>query len=390
MKIVKLIFKNLFRHKLRTSLTILGISVAIMAFFLLSTIVSAWNAGVEIASVNRLITRHKVSFFLPLPISYKERILQIDGIKNVTWANWFQGKYKEGKFDEFFPRMAVDAETFFDAYPEFYIAPNELENFKKNRQACIVGDKLAEKMKFKIGDIIPIEGDIYPGKWEFVVVGIYKQKNLEDKTVDRTQMFFNWKYLDEQLLKDSPRMSGYVGWFIIDLKNSKIAGRVSNQVDDMFLNSGDPTKTETEKAFQQSFVSLSGAILTSLEIISYFIVGIILLVLVNTIAMSAREKIQEYAVLKTLGFRGSHIYWLISGEALFISIIGGIVGFLLSLPVIKGFSLEFPTMFPVFEISESTFITAIIFTLFVGISSSIIPGIRSMKMKIVDGLRQIG
>lgn len=387
MNVLKLIYKNLFRHKLRSLLTILGIAVAVLAFGLLRTVVTAWSYGVDASSANRLIIRHAVSFIFPLPLSYRDQIAKIPGVTTVSYATWFQGIYKDANFANFFPRLAVDPETIFDVYTEFIVPADQLANFKKQRNSCIIGRKLVEQHGFKIGDVIPITGDIYPGRWEFVVAGIYVGK---DKTADETQMFFHWNYLNEGNRETARWAVDHVGWYIAQIDNANDAAGVSDAVDAMYANSGAKTKTETEKAFQQSFVSLSSAIITSLEVISYVIIGIILMVLANTIIMSARERIREYAVLRTLGFTAFHVVGLIAGESLFISMMGGAVGLAAAFPVCAGFGSAFPTMFPVFEIQPSTIVLAIVFAFTVGIIAAVFPAYRSSKMKIVDGLRQIG
>ncbi len=308
MKVLKLVYKNLLRHKLRTALTVLGIAVAVMAFGLLRTVVTAWYAGVESSSVNRLVTRHAVSFIFPLPIADQEQISKVPGITDVTHFTWFQGVYIDDQ--QFFPRVAVDPEKIFDLYPEFLITPEELAVFKKERNSCVVGQKTALKYNLKIGDMMSVRGDIYPGEWQFVVRGIYKPK---DQATDATQMFFHYAYLDERMRQEAPSRAGQVGWYVMTVDNPNNAAEISAAVDALFANSRAETKTETEKAFQQSFVSLSGTIITSLKFISYVIIGIILLVLANTIVMTARERIREYAVLKVLGFTSFHISGLIFG-----------------------------------------------------------------------------
>jgi putative ABC transport system permease protein len=208
--------------------------------------------------------------------------------------------------------------------------------------------------------------------------------------VDETQMFFHWEYLNEQSKKTASWAADQVGWYIVDINNPGDAANISEQIDAMYANSSARTKSETEKAFQQSFVSLSSAIITSLEVISYVIIGIILLVLANTIIMSARERIREYAVLKTLGFTSFHVVGLIAGESLFISMLGGAFGLAGAFPICAAFGAAFPTMFPVFTIQTSTIILAVAFAFSVGIIAAIFPAANSARMKIVDGLRQIG
>ncbi len=387
MNVLKLVYKNLLRHKLRSLLTILGIAVAVLAFGLLRTVVTAWSYGVEASSADRLITRHAVSFIFPLPYSYKSQIEAVPGVTTVSYANWFQGIYKDQSFENFFPRIAVDPETIFKVYSEYSVPDDQLAAFKKQRNACIVGRKLAEQHGFKIGDIINVRGDIYPGDWEFVVAGIYVGN---DKSADETQMFFQWDYLNERSRQVAAWATDHVGWYIIRIANMNDAPAVSEAIDAIYLNSAAKTKTETEKAFQQSFVSLSGAIITSLELVSYVIIGIILMVLANTIIMSARERIREYAVLKTLGFTSFHVVGLIAGESLFISMLGGTAGILLAFPVCEGFGAQFPTMFPVFKMAGSTIAMAAAFSILVGVIAAVFPAYRSAKMQIVDGLRQIG
>jgi len=356
-----------------------------MFFGVLRTVVDAWHSGVEASAVNRLITRHAVSFIFPLPYSYREQIARIPGVSKVTFANWFQGIYIDQ--NQFFARMAVEAETFFDGYPEFIVEKDQLEAFKKERNSCVIGQKIAEQYKLKIGDVMPIEGDIYPGKYEFVVRAIYKPR---DEKVDATQMLFHWQYLDERLKQDQPTRAGNV-----DGMSSRSATRqrpprspdYRRDVQELRAE----TKSETEAAFQQSFVSMSGAILTAMNFIAFVIIGVILLVLGNTMVMTARERIREYAVLKTLGFTKGHIVGLIAGESLMISVAGGILGLFLMFPMVEGIAANIPQgMFPIFDVTQTTIILAGSSALVVGVVAAAFPIWRATSMKIVDGLRQIG
>jgi putative ABC transport system permease protein len=386
-KILKLILRNAFRHKLRTLLTLVGIAVAVLAFTLLRTVVGAWYSGVEAAAADRLITRHAVSFVFSLPIAYEPKIRSVPGVTNVSYAVWFQGQYKDPKeFKNFFPRMAIDTEHFFEIYPEFIVPPDQMEAFRKERNACIIGMKTARQHNLKIGDLIPINGDIYPGKWQFVVRGIYHGK---DRLTDETQMFFDWRYLDEYMKKSLPYRADRVGWYVVKVDHASDAPGVSDRIDTLFKNSSFETKTETEKAFNQSFISMYSAIITAMNFISFVVVGIILLVLANTMAMTARERTTEYAVLKTLGFTGRHMLELISGESVAISIIGGALGIFGALPVIKGFQLAFPNMFPILPDPRWTILLGMSAAVAVGIIASLFPLLRVSRMRIVDGLRHI-
>lgn len=386
MKVFKLIFKNALRHKLRSFLTITGIAIAVIAFGILRTAVTAWNAGVEASAADRLITRQAVSFIFPLPYSYRDKIAQIPGVEKVSFMAWFSGVYKDK--NQFFARLASDAETIFDVYPEFLVTPQELENFKKERNSCIVGADIAKQYGFKIGDVIPIEGDIYPGRWEFVVKGIYKPKN---KTTDGTQMIFHWQYIDERLKTEAPARAGEVGWYIVKIADPSQSANISSQIDALFKNSSAETKTETERAFQQGFMASVSSIITAMNVMSFVIIGIIMLVLGNTMIMSARERTREYAVLKTLGFSGIHIVGLILGESLLISILGGGVGLFLTFPLVEGFSQAIPKgFFPIFQLEPITIILASASALLVGLLSAIFPIHKALNTKIVEGFRFVG
>ena len=386
MKILKLIIKNSLRHKLRTILTILGISIAVFAFGLLRTVVTAWNAGVEASAANRLITRQAVSFIFPLPLAYRDQIKNISGVEDVTYANWFQGVYIDK--NQFFARLAVDAETIFNVYPEFQISDEEYQTFLKERNSCIIGQDIARHYNLKIGDLMTIEGDIYPGDWQFVIRGIYKPR---DKTTDATQMFFHWDYLNERMKEMGSGRVNEVGWYIVKIKDPSQSAEVSEQIDALFKNSRAETKTESERAFQQGFVAASSAILTSINVISFVIIGIIMLVLGNTMIMSARERTREYAVFRTIGFSAKHMVGLILGESLFISALGGGLGLFLSFPIVQGVSQSIPKgMFPVFELEPITLIFAVSAVILVGMAASIFPIMKALRTSIVDGLRFIG
>jgi putative ABC transport system permease protein len=387
-KILKIIFRNTFRHRLRTILTVLGIATAVMAFGLLRTIVGAWNAGVSNSAANRMIVRHRVSFIFPLPTADRAEIAKVPGVTNVSWANWFGGVYGDpNDFKNFWPRMAVDPETWFQVYPEFVVAADQLADFLKDRSACIIGAKLAAQHGFKIGDVITLNGDIFPGPWQFTVRGIYHGK---EPSTDETQMFFQWNYLYEQVAQREPGRTVGAGWYVLQVGNPDDMPRVSGAIDDLYQNSQAPTKTESERAFQQGFVAMSSTIITSLQVISFVIIGIILLVLANTIVMAVRERTREYAVLKTLGFTGRHLAAFILGESLLIGLAGGVVGVVLTFPMVKGFSQALPTMFPVIGVAPVTVVLALGAAALCGLAAAAAPTVRAVRVSIVNGLRTVG
>ena len=388
MRVFKIILRNAFRHRLRTALTILGIATAVLAFGLIRTIVTAWNAGVTASAANRMITRHRVSIIFPVPLVDRTQIARVPGVAGLSWANWFGGVYgNSSDFKNFWPRFAVDANTYFDLYPEFVVPPDQLEAFKKERNACILGRKVAAEHGFKLGDVITMEGDIYPGEWQFVVRGIYHGR---DPSVDETQMFFQWDYLYEQVKQREPGRNTDAGFFVLRIDPPGAMPKVSATVDSEFTNSSAPTKTESEREFQQSFVSMSSAIITSLKVISLVIVGIILLVLANTIVMAVRERTREYAVLKTLGFQGRHIAAFIFGEALLIGLAGGVLGVVLTFPLVRAFGLALPGFFPVIRVEPITIVFALGAAALSGLAAGALPTARVVRTSIVNGLRMIG
>jgi putative ABC transport system permease protein len=384
--LLRLIFRNTLRHKLRSLLTVLGIAVAVMAFMLLRTVVTAWHAGVEASAANRIITRHAVSFVFPLPYAYRDRIARVPGVERVTYSVWFSGVYVDK--NQFFARFGVDTDTFFDVYPEFIVAPAEMDAFKRERNACIIGIDIAERYHLKIGDVMPLEGDIFPGRWEFVVRGVYRPR---DKTTDPTSMVFHWSYLEERARKEGDQRAGQVGWYVSRIADPANAAQISEAIDALFANSRAETKTETERAFQQSFLSSMGSVMTAMDVMSFVIIGIILLVLANTMIMSTRERTHEYAVLKTLGFSGRHIFTLIAGESLLLSFLGSALGVLVTFPAVAGFQTALPKgWFPVFYIEPRTIVIGCLAGVLVGLAASLIPARRAVTTRIVDGLRYVG
>jgi putative ABC transport system permease protein len=385
-ELLRLLFRNARRHKLRSLLTIIGVGVAVMAFALLQTVVTAWHAGVEASAANRLITRHAVSFVFPLPLAYRDRIAQVPGVNKVTYAVWFSGVYIDK--NQFFARLAVDSDTFFDVYSEFIIEPDQFETFKRERNATIIGIDIAERYNLKIGDIMTLEGDVYPGQWEFVVRGIYRPR---DQTTDPTTMMFHYKYVDERVRQETPDRAGDVGWYIVRIDDPDGSARISQDIDNLFANSRAETKTETERAFQQSFLSAASAVITAMNVMSFVIIGIILLVVGNTMVMSARERTHEFAVLKALGFSGRQLFLLLTGESMILSIMGSTAGLLVTLPAVAGFQTALPKgWFPVFYIKPETIVIGCAAGVAVGLIASLIPLRRVLTTRIVEGLRFVG
>ena len=385
MYLIKLILKNALRHKLRTLLTLVGLIVAVVAFGLLQTVVGAWYAGAEGASSARLVTRNAISLVFPLPLTYRQKLRSVEGVRQVSNANWFGGIYKEAK--NFFPQFAVDAPTYFQLYPEYVIAEDQMKAFLRDRRGAVVGRKLAQTYGFKLGDAVTLKGTIFPGNWEFVIRAIYDGR---DARTDTSQFFFQWDYLNETLKKTVPRRANTVGVYVLELADPGRAAAVSREVDALFQNSIAETLTETEKAFQLSFVSMTEAIVVAIRAVSFLVIFIIMAVMANTMAMTARERLSEYATLKALGFGPGFLVRLITGESLAIALGGGLAGVALTFPVARAFAAQMGSLFPVFQVSNETVLLQVASALLVGIVAALFPGWRAARVKIVDGLRSIG
>jgi putative ABC transport system permease protein len=378
---------NALRHKLRTSLTVLGLAIAVLAFAMLRTMVDAWYAGVNASQQNRLITRNAVSLAFSLPLAYRDRIAQVPGITAVSYADWFGGVYIDEK--NFFAQFGVDVATWFQVFSEYRVPPEQMDTFSQERNAAIVGHKLAERYGWELGDTVRLRGTFFPGDWDFVIRGIYSA-DPNVKTADETQMFFHWDALDQHLRQTLPDAAGHVGFYSFTIDRAQDPAQVGRAVDALFANSLAETLTETEREFQLGFVSMTEAILLAIEAISIMIVGLILIVLANTMAMSARERSTEYAVMKTLGFSPGRLAWLITGESLVIASVGGLVGLLAVFPLANAFGAAIGSFFPVFKVSGITLAAAAGLDFSAAVAAAAIPSWFVARTSIAEGLRHVG
>ena len=380
---LKFILRNALRHKIRTGLTITGLFVAVLAYGLLQTVVDAWFAGASAASTTRLVTRNAISLVFRLPISYESRIRVVDGVNKVARSVWFGGVYKEPK--NFFPQFAV-SDNYLDVYNEFLLPEVQREAWRRDRRGALVGRQLADQYGFKVGDVIPIRGTIYPGEWSFVVRGIFE--GSDDTKITR-QMLFHWEYLNEWLVQRGGRAANSVGVFIIGIDNAARAAEISREVDTQFINSLAETLTESEQAFQLSFVAMSNEIIIAIRAVSYIVILIIMAVMANTMAMSARERTAEYATLKALGFTPHYLALLIFGESLLICAVGAALALYVT-PLMAAWFKSVAGMFPIFAVSQTTMLMQLLCAAVVGVMAAIVPAVQASRVRIVEGLRALG
>ncbi|HEX7879271.1 MAG TPA: FtsX-like permease family protein [Candidatus Eisenbacteria bacterium] len=382
MKFLGLIFRNMTHSRRRTILTILSIAVALFLFATLRTVLTAFNAAIEVADDTRLIVRRSTSLVFPLPVAYRDRIAGVNGVTAVSWGNWFGGIYQDPQ--KFFAKFGVDVDTYFDMYPELLLPPEQLAAFKADRTGCVVGSGLAKKYGFKVGDTLPIVGTIYPypdgNEWRFTVRGIYTP---ETPDVDDLSMYFNWDYLNQTM--GDP---GIVGFYIVKLADSGQTAVVGDRIDGLFANSPYETKTETEAAFQAGFLSMIGNIGFLVSIIGAAIVFAIALVTFNTMMMAARERTKEIAVMKTLGFSDGSILGLIVAEATFISLIGGALGIGLATFLYWATGFDLMGFVPSFLVKPATIGYGLLLSLGMGVLSGLIPALQAARMPISRALRE--
>ena len=379
MKFFSFIVANLFRKKTRTVLTVGSFAVALFLFGLLATIDTTFTGSVEIAGADRLIVLNKNSIMQPLPYSYRDRMLQIPGVKGVTYAIWFGGIYQNEK--NFIPIMAVDAEGFKKMYTEFVVPQEQWEAFVHDREGCVVGRSTVNKYGWKIGDRIPIKGTIFPGAWEFNIRGIYDGTRAED---DTTQFWFQYKYLDER----KEFLKGTVGWYVVKIAMPEDDTSVVAAIDERFANSAFETVTETEKSFAAGFVKQIGNIRLIIISIGTVVLFTLLLVTGSTMAMSVRERTGELAVLKTLGFTDAAVMLLVLAESLMYAVPGALIGLTLA----KLFTLRGdPTggLLPFFYLDPERMLMGFALALVAGIAAGIIPALLAMRLRIVEALRRV-
>jgi putative ABC transport system permease protein len=382
MKYLGLILKSAGRSKRRTALTIASVALAVFLFASLRAILDGFAAGAEASSSTRLITIRSTSMIFNMPASHVDAIRAIPGVRDAAWANWFGGIYKDSS--NFFANIAVDAESYLRLYPEIQLSDDEKRTFLHDRTGCIVGDGLARRFGWKVGDTFVLKPGIpYYGtqNYNFTVRGIYRSSGA---AVDNQSMFFHWKYADERSL-----LHGQIGWVVTLIANPDHAAQVAGAIDAKFANSPFETKTDTEKAFQASFVSMFGNLSLLLGSIALAVVITTLFVAGNTMAMSVRERTTEIAVMRTLGFPSGTIFALVAGEALLMSVVGGAIGVALARVVIRPEVLAGGAFIPALQMNDRSALLALGLSALIGVLAGSIPATIASRLKIVDALRRV-
>ncbi|WP_379654735.1 ABC transporter permease [Pseudoxanthomonas sp. UC19_8] len=382
MKYLSLVWAQLFRSKTRTFLTLLSVVAAFLLYGMLDSVRVAFNSGGSVDGANRLIVASRLSITQTLPLNLEQKIKQVQGVKDVTYAMWFGGIYRDPK--DFFPNFSV-APNYFDLYPNLQLPPEQLKAFQSTRTGAVVGETLANKFGWKLGDTIPLQATIFPrggsNDWPLQLVGIFRAKDRSTAANEENQLVMNWKYFDES----NDYIKSQVSWYTVTLHNPDDASRVAQAIDALSMNSDHETKSQTESSWQQAFVKQFadiGLIVTSIMGAVFFT---LLLLTGNTMAQAVRERVPELATLKTLGFQDRTMLWLVLVESLLLIGLGGAIGLGLAAGILPALAAKAGGMLPA-RVPGQTWAVGAGLVVVIGLVVGVLPALRASRLKIVDAL----
>jgi putative ABC transport system permease protein len=379
MKFLPLVLANLGRHKRRTILTITSVALALFLFASLQTVVTTIAAGANFGSAHRLVSTHATGIVFPLPIAYANRFQAVPGVQGVTWANWFGGRYGDGK--RFFATFAIDPKSYLDIYPEMVVPADQKEAFIRERTAALVGKHLMETFGWKIGQNVTLQGTIFPGDWTFTIRGMYVPT---DPQIGDDVLMFHHDYMEERLNRP-----GIAGWYVLKIDSPDHAAAIAKRIDEQFKNSSSPTKTGTEQAFNASFATMWGNVSLLMGTIGLAVVFAILLVTANAMMMGARERTREVAVLKTIGFGDRALFGIVMLEAGVIAITGAVIGLGGAKLLYKATHFSGGGFLPGFDVKPSTLVIGSVVAIGLMLASGLVPAVRAARLPVVTALRQV-
>jgi putative ABC transport system permease protein len=386
MKFMPLIWRNLGRRKIRTIFTLLSVFVAFVLFGILMAIRVAFSGTITLSGAERLVMIDRISLINPIPLSYQQRVQSVEGVKDITHANWFGGIYQEPK--NFFANMAVDPESWLRIYPEVAMPDDQKKAWLADRTGAVVGKDTANRFGWKIGDRVPLQGVISQppdgAPWEFTIRGIYESP---EKGFDNSQFFFHYDYMNETL-RDQAYGHDQVGWYVVKVSDPTQSEALAQRLDSMFANSPSETKTATEKAFVAGFAKQIGDIGQIMVWIATAVLFTILLVSANTMAQAIRERTNELGVLKTLGFSDGRILALVLGESCLVALLGGVVGLGLAWVAISYAGDPTHGMIPPLYLPGRDVAIGLAIILTLGVATGLVPALQASRLKIVDALRR--
>jgi putative ABC transport system permease protein len=378
-KFLPLVLANLGRHKRRTLLTIASVALALFLFASLRTVVTTLAATARFGGARRLVATNATGIVFPLPLAYANRIKAVPGVEAVSWANWFGGRYGDGK--RFFANFAVDAESYLAMYPEIVMPPDQREAFLHDKSSALIGDRLLTQFGWQLGQNVTLQGTIFPGDWTFTVRAVY---HPTDPVIGDDVLIFHHALFDERIGR-----AGIAGWYIVQIDHPDHAGGVAKAIDDMFRNSSAPTKTGTEREFQASFATMWGNVSLLMGTIGLAVVFAILLVTANAMMMSARERTGEVAVLKTIGFSDRTLFTLVMVEASVVALTGAVIGLGGAKLLYRATNFNGLGFLPGFDVSLATLLLGAGVALALMLASGIVPAVRAARLPVVQALRHV-
>jgi putative ABC transport system permease protein len=378
-KYLGLVIANLGRHKLRTVLTIASVALALFLFASLRSVVTTLAATAQFGGARRLVTLNATGLVFPLPLAYANRIKAMPGVTGLSWANWFGGKYGDGK--SFFANFAVDPESYLKMYPEIVLPADERQAFIQDRTGALIGKRLVTRYGWKLGQNVTLQGTIFQGDWTFTIRGIYTPT---DPAIGDDVLIFHHDYFDERIGR-----AGIAGWYIVEIDDPSHASAIAKSIDDMFRNSSSATKTGTEREFQASFATMWGNVSFLMSTIGFAVVFAILLVTANAMMMSARERTGEIAVLKTVGFSDRLLFALTMVEAGALALTGAVLGLGAAKLLYPAINFNGAGFLPGFTVTTSTVIVGLLVAVGLMLASGLVPALRAARLPIVQALRHV-
>ncbi len=379
MKYLPLVLANLGRHKRRTFLTIASVALALFLFASLRTVVTTLAATAQFGGARRLVATNATGIVFPLPLAYANRLKAVPGVEAVSWANWFGGRYGDGK--RFFANFAVDAESYLAMYPEIVIPPDQRDAFLRDKSSALIGKRLLTQFGWRLGQNVTLQGTIFPGDWTFTVRAVYTPT---DPVIGDDVLIFHHALFDERIGR-----AGIAGWYIVQIDNPDHAAGIAKAIDDLFRNSSAPTKTGTEREFQASFATMWGNVSLLMGTIGLAVVFAILLVTANAMMMGARERTGEVAVLKTIGFSDRLLFTLVMLEAGVLALTGAAIGLGGAKLLYKATNFNGMGFLPGFNVTSATLLLGGGVALALMLASGLVPAVRAARLPVVQALRHV-
>lgn len=379
MKFLWLVLANLRRHKLRTLLTTAGVALALFLFATLRTVVTTLESTAQFGSARRLVTTNATGIVFPLPLAYANKLRAVPGVDAVTWANWFGGRYGDGK--RFFAQFAVDPESYLAMYPEISLPEDQKQAFLRERSSAIVGRRLLDVFGWRLGQDVTIQGTIFAGDWTFTIRGVYTPT---DPVLNDDMLLFRHDYLEERIGRP-----GIAGWYVLRIDRPENAASIAKTIDGQFRNSSSPSKTGTEQAFNASFATMWGNVSLLMGTIGLAVVFAILLVSANAMMMNARERTGEIAVLKTIGFSDRRLFGLVMLEAGVMTITGAVIGLGGAKLLYKATNFNAAGFLPGFDVTNRTLLIGAGVALLLMLGSGLVPAFRAARLPVVQALRRV-